>query len=493
MIHDPDPNVMNQLTRAVLFACLASPACTGGEPSAAPAAENASTGEDDAALGQRPTAQRADIHDRDRQAFERVFPGSNGRSCATCHVIDHDTTLLPEHVEARLREDPDDPLFNRLDSDDPTAAEPTFEHLKKGLIRVLLPLPDNMDVIDLEGRVITPPDRSISVWRGVPTVANVALTSPYQLDGRAATLEQQAQAAITGHAEGTEVSERELTRIARFEQTLFTSARARLVSELIDYGFSIDDVPAPEQLMRLSAAERRGREVYLDGCEPCHGGATTARIVDRDVHDFLFPELDASGNVVFEMVDGVGPVPQSAPRPDVEIVNTGYGLISYFGQIGLGDSFNASVELPRYRFRFYEDGTRQKKRVDLPPTPVTLSGDPLDPRPALDARGAPIVGPNLVPQLFTTDPGRAAITGDPRDFEAFDMPQLRGIARTAPYFHDNSIDTLEAVVDIYSRNVLGAIPALELPQIHPPETAGGSNESLDPAQKQDLLAFLKRL
>lgn len=60
------------------------------------------------------------------------------------------------------------PCSTRLDADDPAAAEPTFEHLKKGLIRVVLPLPDNMDVIDVDGAVITPADRSISVWRGVP-------------------------------------------------------------------------------------------------------------------------------------------------------------------------------------------------------------------------------------------------------------------------------------------------------------------------------------
>jgi cytochrome c peroxidase len=501
MIPNSEPNITCQQRAVTALFALLVPACTGAEPpgSALPAAASlageTSQASDGAGeiLGRHASAQRTHDRDGDRRAFERVFPGSNGRSCATCHVIDDDTTLVPEHVEARLREDPDDPLFNRLDADDPTAAVLTFEHLKKGLIRVVLPLPDNMDVIDVDGAVVTPADRTISVWRGVPSVADVALTAPYQLDGRAATLEQQAQAAISGHAEGPEVSPRELARIARFQRSLFTSARARLVSELVDYGFAVEDLPAPEQLIQLSEAERRGREVYLDGCEPCHGGATTSRIVDRDVHDFLFPELDAGGNVVFEVIDGVGPVPQSVPRADVEIVNTGYGLISYFGQIGLSEAFNASVELPRYRFRFYEDGTRQIRRVDLPPPPATLSGDPLDPRPALDARGAPIVGPNLVPQLFTTDPGRAAITGDPADFEAFDMPPLRGIARTAPYFHDNSVDTLETVVDIYSRNVLGAIPVLELPEIHPPETPGGSKESLDPGQKQDLLAFLKRL
>ena len=78
-------------------------------------------------------------------------------------------------------------LFHPLDADDPAAAERTFEHLAKGLVRVVLPLPDNMDVIDLEGAVITPADRKIFVWRGVPSVADTAFSAPYQLDGREAT------------------------------------------------------------------------------------------------------------------------------------------------------------------------------------------------------------------------------------------------------------------------------------------------------------------
>jgi hypothetical protein len=35
----------------------------------------------------------------------------------------------------------------------------------------------------------------------------------------------------------------------------------------------------------------------------------------------------------------------------------------------------------------------------LPLIPVTVSGDPFDPQPAIDAQGAPIVGPNLIPLL----------------------------------------------------------------------------------------------
>ena len=47
------------------------------------------------------------------------------------------------------------------------------------------------------------------------------------------------------------------------------------------------------------------------------------------------------------------------------------------------------------------------------------------------------------------DPGRALITGNPDDFNAFKIPTLWGVARTAPYFHDNSAKTLEDVMRHY--------------------------------------------
>jgi cytochrome c peroxidase len=428
-----------------------------------------------------------------QRLFERPFPGSNGRSCATCHVVDEDTTLRPSSVAARLQANPQDPLFNRIDADDPAAAVPTFEALKKGLVRVVLPLPDNMDVIDQQGQVITPADRRIFVWRGVPTVANTAITAPYQLDGRERTLQQQAQSAITNHSAGGPTSRQDLDLIATFEKSTFTSGRALFVAAMRALGFSVEQIPIPETFMPLTAEEKRGRKIYEAGCEACHGGPTNDRVVNRKVHDLFFPALTAEGNIRFEVVPGAGPVPVLLSRPNVEIFNYGFGITTYFAQLGLGKAFNSSIALPRYRFRFYKDGTRGEKVVDLPPVPVTASGDPLDPRPARDANGAPIVGPNFIPQLFTTDPGRAAITGDPADFEAFDVPQLRGIAGTAPYFHDNSHETLREVVDTYSRNVLPALPPLNLPAVNPPEAPGGSKEALSVQQKADLLAFLRRL
>jgi len=57
----------------------------------------------------------------------------------------------------------------------------------------------------------------------------------------------------------------------------------------------------------------------------------------------------------------------------------------------------------------------------------------------------------------SSDPGRALLTdlwhtrrtGGKDDWNKFDVPGLRGLRHTAPYFHNNSATTLEEVVDHY--------------------------------------------
>ena len=53
--------------------------------------------------------------------------------------------------------------------------------------------------------------------------------------------------------------------------------------------------------------------------------------------------------------------------------------------------------------------------------------------------------------IQSPDPGRALITGKVQDANMFKISPLRGIRRTAPYFHDNSARTLEEVAAHYSR------------------------------------------
>lgn len=84
------------------------------------------------------------------------------------------------------------------------------------------------------------------------------------------------------------------------------------------------------------------------------------------------------------------------------------------------------------------------------------------------------------------DPGRALITGDATDVfqsrNAFKIPILRGVRRTAPYFHDNSAKTLEDVAHHYAlffQIVTAAQP--------------GGPLILTPQDEADLVAFMKRL
>lgn len=443
------------------------------------------------------------------QLFSTPFPGTNGRSCASCHVPDDGFTLTPEHVARLLEANPDDPLFNAIDADDPLAETLTFEHLKKGLIRVGLTLPDNVDLIDDAGNVVTPADRQMFVWRGVPSIFNTATSAPFQLDGRVATLEEQAQGAITGHSQGGQVSRSELERIAEFERSVFSSERARRVAEELERGVAFEEVSDVEASLELSEKEARGRDVYEKVCASCHGGADKATIIDRDVHDLAFPELKPDGTVRFVVPATDPPTAVLVAQPDNEFLNIGSAYETFLGQLDPDSHvYTKDLSFPRYRYRFYADDSRQVIAADLPPATPPLDpdgsgppdgvGGPDDggaPPVDVDGDGNPIVGPNLGVQLFSADPGRAMITGSPNDFEAFDVPTLRGIAKTAPYFHNNSADTLERVVEVYSDHLLSKFPSLTLPGEKEPDPDGdaGAPEALTAEQKSDLVAFLKLL
>jgi cytochrome c peroxidase len=237
------------------------------------------------------------------QLFNQPLSDSNGRACATCHVPEDDFTLTPEHVAQVLTANPKDPLFAAIDADDPTAEPPTFEHLKKGLVRVWLTLPDNMDLIDQDGTVVTPDHRKMFVWRSVPSIADAALTAPYQPDGRFATLEEQAQGAIAEHLEGKKVSKQIVEGITEFERGLFSSDRAQQVAKELADGVPFPEVSKVEDSLELTEQEMRGKALYEAVCANCHGGANTSTIIGREIHDQAFFALksDGSGNVQYQV------------------------------------------------------------------------------------------------------------------------------------------------------------------------------------------------
>lgn len=71
------------------------------------------------------------------------------------------------------------------------------------------------------------------------------------------------------------------------------------------------------------------------------------------------------------------------------------------------------------------------------------------------------------------DDGRFVVTEQEADRYVFKAPSLRNVAETAPYFHDGSVATLNAAVNVMARVQLGL--------------------QLTPAQTSDIVAFLRAL
>jgi len=55
-----------------------------------------------------------------------------------------------------------------------------------------------------------------------------------------------------------------------------------------------------------------------------------------------------------------------------------------------------------------------------------------------------------VPQIQTTDPGRALVTGKWAHMSIFKGPILRGLAGRPPYFHNGFAASLAEVVKFYN-------------------------------------------
>jgi cytochrome c peroxidase len=81
------------------------------------------------------------------------------------------------------------------------------------------------------------------------------------------------------------------------------------------------------------------------------------------------------------------------------------------------------------------------------------------------------------------DPGRFRLTGKPEDRARFKVPSLRNVGLTAPYMHDGSLPSLEAVVAHYDQG--GKNHPHKSPLVRP--------LGLTPKERDDLVAFLRSL
>lgn len=210
------------------------------------------------------------------------FPGTgdNGRTCQTCHVPKDAFGLTEARAEAayrRLQErrkfdpDADDPLFRSIDAND---GKNDFTNLRQGLVRVVIKLPTDAAGDKLVWPLDDPNATEVSVWRSVPTVLNVAMTAPYQADGRERTLQTQALGALRAHSQiANTPSPSRLDDVAAFQKALFSSPGAKAVSDAIARGQTPPDPDPP-----LTPFERHGKALFVHDCVPCHGGPSQTQV-----------------------------------------------------------------------------------------------------------------------------------------------------------------------------------------------------------------------
>jgi cytochrome c peroxidase len=353
-----------------------------------------------------------------------------------------------QKLQARLAEDPnaDDPLFRPIDADDfRTNGQSATDYgnlRQNGLVRITFPLPANLKLVDPETGDVSN-ETFVDVWRMVPSVNDVKITGDDRVNPRPRgpnptggyQLDAR-RATLQDQATGALLDHAEVQGLPsqRFLDDLaafqLTLFSSPRVRALAD-AIDAGTAPLPDPDPPLDELEQQGKAVFARACAQCHGG----------------------------------PGQTTTPVP----------IIRYHG---------IATQCPR---------------------PVDPLGRwnfaPCPPRLARNTRLYQVTQANGVTiRLPSSDPGRALLTGfvlGPSPFDdwnKFDVPTVRGISRTAPYFHNNSAATLEEVVDHYIE-MFKFIKANAPPGL-PPPVASTDGVNFDrqptPEERAGLLAYLRK-
>lgn len=423
------------------------------------------------------SAERAQFKRGCRTFFEETF-GGNGRTCGTCHLqelgnrdeSDNHFDFTPEHARDLFAHDPTHPLFRPIDSDD-GAGEDYGMLLEHGLVRIPFELPPNITVDETDSpfvRVDPETGRTtVTVLRSTPTVENMLFEESLMWDGRFADdLVLQAREAVVTHFEPARLpTDQEAEDLAFFQEQLFSNLALRVHA----HGGpapTLPEVPAHRRGAEWDSI-RRGRNFFVSmpvvpgapvrggHCATCHSGS----MLDTTNE---FNPVQRPGDTFNNNFVGETNTPNPAFPPGSRV----------------------GIELPELTYRI----TLQYDFVMPADMPLPL---PIPP-------GAVVFPAGTVFTLRSADPGRILTTGDPCEMPAaclinsdpatgrfgttsfFRTSSLWGSADSAPYFHDNSAESLEEVLEVYRTLFL--------------VTAFGTNNPawiLSPQEEADILAYMR--
>jgi cytochrome c peroxidase len=393
--------------------------------------------------------------------------GANGRTCGTCHQPDNAFGLSALNAQFRyFTSRGKDPLFAQVDgSTCPTGPINNSLVLNNGLIRIGLTVPPNSTdasapqytitaVQDPYGCALTTDShgvQTVSVYRRPLPTTNLGFLSAVMFDGREsltlplnngqtfpanlnADLTQQAIDATLTHAQGQAPTTAQLSGIVNFELALNSA-------QLFD--FAAGDLSRNAQ----GGAQFLSTQPYYPGINDSLGADPQGKPFTPNVFT-IYTSFQNSRN----------PQQASIARGE-QIFNTQPLTISNVPGLTTGnqeiagtcttchDNFNVGnhsfplpLDIGNGRSLAYETdpniiaGLQQLAPATMPVFQLVCNQGPLAGQ-----------------TFYTTDPGKALITGQCSDIGRGKGLILRGLAARAPYFHNGAAASLSQVVDFYNK------------------------------------------
>ena len=448
---------------------------------------------------------------RENGAFFQSL-GTNGRTCATCHQVSNAMGLSLQNIQARyFLTGGRDPLFAAFDGANcpnsnvrgPQAHSVLLSH---GLIRVALTLPASAKfqiraVVDPYGCAITTDPltglQTVSVYRRPLPAANLKFLSTVMWDGRESTtnalndeasfqhnlvldLMQQAIDATTGHAQATvPPTLAQQQDIVNFELGLFSAQIAdshagplnvdganggalNLANTAPDYYPGVNDVLGGDPHAVPFNTDSFSLFSAWQNATPRHEHGPFARQVAEARADI------AAGEILFN----TRPITISGVRGlnDNAAVATALGVSlpieSFQGTCTTCHDTpsvgNHSLPLPLDLGLVHSASEETDPAISDALSQLTLAKVPVY---EIDGCPDPFSGSSQPVKIYTTDPGKALISGACADVNRVKGPILRGLAARAPYFHNGGARNLNEVLDFYNQRFQMNLTATEKRQL----------------------------
>ena len=404
--------------------------------------------------------------------------GTNGRACVTCHQPTYGMSVSAEGLRNRWRTTSGkDPVFTAFDGsncpDLPQGEEKSHSLLlNRGLFRIPLPWPpQNADgsakpvefsievVRDPTGCNLSPgyglksAHPTVSVYRRPRPAANLKyvvsgaqnivlktgkladrdpetgkpVSMNLMADAREPSLAAQAIDAILGHEEAHEApSRQQLKDIVDYESQIYTAQVEHIFGgPLVDREGPFGLGPAALRDRRPGVLGDNEYEQVFGNFDSWKGSNFYRASIARGANIFMFRQFWLRDATHINSIGLGNPIKRTCAT-------------CHNAQMTGQDLSAGWVDVGTTNYPTWTEPDTWAQTADLPVFKITCRAD-ADPHPYLGR------------VIYTTDPGRALISGRCVDVGSIVMQQLRGLAARAPYFVNGSAKDLREVVDYYDR------------------------------------------